>query len=391
VDHRYEGGGGGQSDDDDDLTERQVTSDSPLDRHERRFDGDFRREAPPRGTRTLNAILPNRRTVWLRVETPLAPAAELRRVADLAQHGGRWQRAGTKANRDSIRRLAQQLVDDARKLTESRLDRAERWRDRIVARHHTADRRLAKAAAEHRARIASQIEIERETVRRMRRRDLWDKILIATSLPLFAAYGQRGKPFGVNNLTLLISLLIWLVGDEVADTLFRSSEKSPYPLRDTDAWSYIAPVGNLLGGWWLMSGLQHERFVAGFTREFAPDGPPTKTAEGYIQHIYVSEVPLADIVAAEHFEDFQTFKDVPAVATIRTARLTAPNAAIEGVTATVNDVAPGFVTRGKPGILTLKVTIVAPDPGVVPIPPVLDALEVAWMVDTQDPELSKPT
>lgn len=367
-----------------------MTSDSPLDRSERRFDGDIRRAAPPRGTRTLNAILPNGRTVWLRVDPSLAPAGELRRVADLAQHNGRWRRAGTRANGEGIRRLAQQLVDDAGKLIESRLDRAERWRRRIVAHHQRADRRLAVAAAEYRARIASQIEIERETVRRMRRRDLWDKILIATSLPLFAAYGQRGRPFGANNLTLLISLLIWLVGDEVADTLFRSSEKSPYPLRDTDAWSYIAPVGNLLAGWWLMSGLQHERFVAGFTREFIRDGPPTKTAAGDVQYVYVSEVPLANVVAAEHFEDFQTFRGVPAVATIRTARLTVPDATIESVTATVNEVTPGLLTGGRPGVLVLRVTIVAPDPG-IPIPSVVEALEVAWMVDTQDPELSKPT
>jgi hypothetical protein len=69
--------------------------------------------------------------------------------------------------------------------------------------------------------------------------------------------------------------------------------------------------------------------------------------------------------------------------------LTTPAATVEGVTATVNEVTPGLVTKGKPGILVLTVTIVAPDLGGVPITPV-DALEVAWMVDTQDPELSKP-
>jgi hypothetical protein len=127
-----------------------------------------------------------------------------------------------------------------------------------------------------RRRVAEEILLGRETARRMRRRDLWDKILIATSLPLFAAYGQRGNPFGVNNLTLLISLLIWLVGDEIADTLFRSAEKSPYPLRDADIWSYIAPAGNLLAGWWLMDGQQHERFVVGLTStsgSVGADGP----------------------------------------------------------------------------------------------------------------------
>ncbi len=368
-----------------------MTGDFPLDHDEGRFDGDISREAVPRGARTLNALLPNGRTVWLRVDPPLAPVAELRRAADIAEHGARWRRAGTRANSAAIQRLGEQLAADTEKLTESRLARAERWRDRIVRRNTKSDRRLAKAVAEFRSHLAAQIAIERETMRRMRRRDLWDKIVIATSLPLFAAYGQQGKPFGANNLTLLISLLIWLVGDEVADVLFRSSKKSPYPLRDADAWSYIAPVGNLLAGWWLMNGLQHERFVAGFTREFSRD-EPTKTQAGEVRHTYVAEVPMSKIVAARHFEDFQTFRDVPAVAMIRTAKLApeALDATIESVTANVNEVTPGLVTKGKPGILTITVTIVAPDPGKVPIPSVLDLLEVAWMVDTQDPELSKP-
>jgi hypothetical protein len=367
-----------------------VTGDSALDPDEGRLDGGIRREAPSRGARTLNAILPNGQTIWLRVDPPLAPAGALRRLADIADHGARWRRAGTRAHSVAIQRLAQRLVDDAENLTQSRLERTERLRDRIVARYNQADRRLAKAAASYRRRVAEEIFLERETVRRMRRRELWDKILIATSLPLFAAYGQRGNPFGVNNLTLLISLLIWLVGDEIADTLFRSPKESPYPLRDADIWSYIAPAGNLLAGWWLMDGRQHERFIVGFTSEFARE-EPTQIPTGDMRHIYVAEVPMSKVVAPTHFEDFQTFRDVRSVATIRTVRLTDPNATVESVTAIVNEVTPGLVTLGKPGILLLKVAIVAPDPGVLPIPSVVDQLEVAWMVDTQDPELSKPT
>jgi len=367
-----------------------VTGDSALDPDEGRLDGGIRREAPLRGARTLNGILPNGQTIWLRVDPPLAPAGALRRLADIADHGARGRRAGTRAHSVAIQRLAQRLVDDAEKLTQSRLDRTERLRDRIVTRYQQADRRLAKAAAAYRRRVAEEIHLERETVRRMRRRELWDKILIATSLPLFAAYGQRGNPFGVNNLTLLISLLIWLVGDELADTLFRSPKESPYPLRDADIWSYIAPAGNLLAGWWLMDGRQHERFVVGFTSEFAREYP-VQTSTGHLRHVYVAEVPMSKVVAPIHFDDFQTFKDVPAAATIRTATLNDPNAAIESVTATVNEVTPGLVTRGKPGILLLKVAVVAPDPGVPSPPSVVDRLEVAWMVDTQDPELSKPS
>jgi hypothetical protein len=180
------------------------------------------------------------------------------------------------------------------------------------------------------------------------------------------------------------------VGDEVSDAVFRS-KGSPEPLRDADIWSYIAPAGNLLAGWWLMDGLQHERFVAGLTREFAREESPVPVSPGMLRHVYVSEVPLSKVVAPRHFQDFQTFRDVPVVAILRTATLNVTGAAVEHVSAIVNEVTPGLVTKGKPGILVLTVTIVAPDPGVAPAPSVVEELEVAWMVDTQDPQRTKST
>ena len=79
---------------------------------------------------------------------------------------------------------------------------------------------MSKAREEFRAKLEKQLEVDRENVRRLKRRDLWDKILIASSLPLFAAYGQRASPFSVNNLTLTLSLLIFLAGDHVVEALF---------------------------------------------------------------------------------------------------------------------------------------------------------------------------
>ena len=353
---------------------------SGIDRHGRRFDGEIRRGVPPRGTRTVSAILPNGRVVWLRVDPPLSPAIELRHVADVAEHGTRWRVAATHSNSAAIRRLAQQIAVDAEALTNARAGRAEALRRRMVARHNAIDRRVSKAAARFRTAIAEQIKVENDTVRRLRRRDLWDKIVLATALPLFAAYGQRGNPFGANNLALLISLLIWLAGDEVSDALFGSNEKSPYPVRDTDVWSYIAPIANVLAGWWLMSGLQHERFVAGSTSEFALTEAPGPAGPGELRHTYASNVNLAEVVNPGHFADFQTFADVPAVAAIQSVQFTMANARVSALAAEVNG--------QQPGILTITVEIVAPDPGVVPVPAVLDGLKVAWMIDTQKPESS---
>jgi len=353
-----------------------VSGESGADLIERRLRGDVRRGAPSRGARTLAAILPNGRIVWLRVGPPLASAAAVHHLARVAEHAAHGRRAFTQSQKGSIDRLSETLAADAERISEARLARARRIRRRIVAGDNRLDRRRARAAAEYRSRVEEQLKIERATVRRLRRRDLWDKILIVTSFPLFAAYGQPGHPFGANNVALTLSLLIWLVGDEIMDALFGTEEASPYPLRDTDAWSYVAPIGNLLAGWWLLSDSQHERFIAG--RAAVPTGSfeivsPPAAPEAVYQ--YVVEVELADVVGPDHFVDFQSFTGVPAVATIGSIRWSA-----EGVAAHAR--IGGLRANVDHGMLILSFTAVADAPVVNPPPSVLAALELAWVVDT---------
>ena len=194
----------------------------------------------------------------------------MRPAAAAADQAAQSRRAEAAANTNGIHRLARLLARDAGQVSVANVDRLERLRREAVAGDARVARRLTKAREEYRSRLAKQIAIERAAVDRLAQRDLWDKIAIASSLPLFAAYGERGNPFGSKNVALLVSLAIWLVGDEVRDALFGSAERSPYPVRDMDTWSYLAPVLNLLAGWWLMSGYQHERFVTGLTAAFAP-------------------------------------------------------------------------------------------------------------------------
>jgi hypothetical protein len=342
---------------------------------------------PYRGARSLTAVLPNGRTIWLRVDPSLAP---VRAVGHLGQHvdnTARWRRAALKAQRDAIARLARTVDADARRLLDARFARARELRRQIVIRSRTLDRKLAKAREQHRSRIERQLQIDRETVGRLRRRDLWDKLTVISSLPLFVAYAQRDRPFGENNLALLVSLLVWLVGDEIVNAVFGSEKPSPYPLRDTDIWSYIAPAGNLLTGWWLLDGRQHEPFVSGRATipidQFEADPDPASTvtppALPDLVYRYEATIKLKDLIAPDSFEDFKTFSDVPVVATIRSFRLSAAgttaNARILSIQAVVEE-----------GALIVLVTAGAADTRTVdtdPIPSVLTDLEVAWIVGTQ--------
>jgi hypothetical protein len=338
------------------------------------------RGSPPRGVKAVTAVLQNGRVLWLRVSEPLATVAAATHLGQLADETARWRRAANRSQSDAIERLSQSIAADVERVSDGRLDRARARSRRLVAADRAANRKLSKAARDYRIRVERQLRIERESVRRLARRDLWDKLVILSSFPLFAAYGEPGRPFGANNLALTLSLLIWLVGDEIVDALFGREEKPPYPLRDADVWSYIAPLGNLLAGWWLLDSAQHERFVT----SHAVIGPEPFTAEpnpadpSELLYRYTARIDLSPFVAPGHFPDFQTFTGVPAVATLASVRFSSAGGAaaahIEGLVASVEE-----------GTLIITVTAIANDLGTLPIPTIVDALEVAWMVDTREP------
>ena len=179
-----------------------MTSEPDAVREERRFRDAGHRGAPPAGARQLSALLPNGRTIWLRVDAPIAPAAAVNHVALLAERAMDRRETRIGAQAGATARLAGLVAADLERMDEGQRGRARALRRRIAAGDNKLDARLSKARDELRSRIDAQLRIDRENVRRLRRRDLWDKILLATSLPLFAAYGDRRNPLGSNNLTL---------------------------------------------------------------------------------------------------------------------------------------------------------------------------------------------
>jgi hypothetical protein len=329
-----------------------------------------------RDARQLTAILPNGRTIWLRVDPPLAPRAAADHVARLAERIIDRRDAASAAQRRATARLSARIDADLRVLSYAHLARTRALRRRLAAGDMKLDARLSKARDDFHSRLEKQLEIDRENVRRLRRRDFWDKILLASSLPLFAAYGQRSSPFAANNLTLTLLLLIFLAGDSVVEALFGSEQKSKYAVADADAWSYLAPIGNVLGAWWLLSDRQHQRFVTGITTVRLEKKPP-RDENGVLLYRYRAAVPLRDRIATDHFEDFKTFKGVPAVATIGRVGFK-PDAR------NLNPRVEPLEAKVVEGELRLTVRVV---PQLLPslMPTELGEIDVAWMVDTDKP------
>ena len=319
-----------------------------------------------RGVRQLSAILPNGRTLWLRVAEPLAPAASLDHLAHLVERAGDGRRAAIAAHVDAIDRLSARVSDDTERLQRGWAARQRESRRRLLAGSRRLEQRFERAWEELQSRLDRQLKIDDEHLRRLRRRDFWDKILLASSLPFFAAYGDREDPFGSNNLALLFLLLIWLAGDEVVQAIFGTgSSKSRYAVADADVWSYIAPIANGLAAWWLLGDRQHERFVTGVTT-VPLDGEPVRP--GHVFHRYHVEVDLRTRIATDHFPDFETFSDVPAVATLGAMHPSNGGAVIDPRISRLT-------AKVRQGVLKLTFEAV----------PQKACIDIGWMVDTDDP------
>lgn len=358
-----------------------MAGETRFDDERRTDDNDDRRGRAPQGARRLTAFLPNGRMLWLRVDVPLAPAASVTHLAQVAENGVERRASSAIAQRDAIDRLAQTVQDDVERLERERAARAAVLRRKLVAADVRLDERLTKARDQLRARVDKQLKIDRESVQRLRRRDLWDQILVATALPLFAAYGQRTSPFASHNLTLVVSLLISLAGDLVIEKIFGTERASPYAVRDADIWSYLAPLTYAVSGWWLLSDRQHSRFITGVTpvtlKRMRPVGRGVRAPYRYGGTV---DVDLKQLVAPDHLADFKTFTKIPALATVRGALRWQPKTT--RLAARVTRVAANV----KEAKLKLSLKAIAQRSlrSRQAYPPEL-TVDIAWMVDTDKP------
>lgn len=216
-----------------------------------------------RGSKTITAMLPNGRTAWLRISPPPASAFEINRLRVAITSADRRVAARQRKASRAIAKLTKKLTASTKKIGRRQLAAQRKLEKRRIKGDAKLRKKLAVRSV--RARLAHDRRKDKEllTLKRLRRRQIWDQIVLTSSAPLFAAYGQRSEPFGEHNLVLTLSLAVWLLGDEITDTITRGRRRRG--LASMDAWSYIAPVGNVLTGWWLLNDRQHERFATGIS------------------------------------------------------------------------------------------------------------------------------
>ncbi|HEX8107592.1 MAG TPA: hypothetical protein VF516_07670 [Kofleriaceae bacterium] len=381
-------------------TAREAVAEDYLDVASRRPGGDPVGRAPPvRGTPLVTGFLANGRVVPLSVREPLAPLGDLDQLVGTLRRMGDDADAAIRARSQAIVRLSRTVGSDAAQLgRESGAARRKLERQALAA-SARLDRRIDKELIPLREDIAKAGARHERLVRRLARRALWDDLVVLSALPLFAAFGQRDNPLHSSNLALTLSLLVWLLGDDLTDLI--SGAETVFGIRDTDIWSYIAPLANVLTGWFLLRNAQNERFITGFASDFRlvfvtadallsakagvgkPAGGTADTGLSERLFKFRQQIDLSLFVAPDHFDAFLGFEHIPAVASIAQITwgpgLDDPAARrIVGLTAVAED-----------GVLTITITITVAVSYLKQLPrpeAVLSALRAAWIVDTAQPK-----
>lgn len=328
-----------------------------------------------RGTRQIVAVLANGKSIWLKVHPALVPVREFDHL--VASNNRAYDRHLQTFGSNSLasKQLASTIKRDAAKLSRMRQRRLKKLQQRISTANEKRERRIALSLKPAQDQAKADRNQQRLLLRKHGRRDLWNQLVLLSAAPLMAAYGQRSNPFAENNLVVALTLGVWLVGDEISDLLAGKRSIQKGPIRSADIWSYIAPFSNLLTGWWLLNGRQHKRFVTGIAD--LEDIIQVDDRQGDVFLV----VDLSSRIAAEHFPDFQVFKDIPALATIQSVDFESPyvtNATTGTNTAKKCPQVSLFLTEVKQGLLWIGVRVSAQQPK-------LKQLQVAWAVDTRQP------
>lgn len=327
-----------------------------------------------RGVRAFVAMLPNGNTIWLKLEPTPVPVRDFDRLADSIEHANARLAQALGSQVAVASRFVGCLKRDAAKLNRMRQRDDRKLRDRISAGDKKLGRRVDGSLKPAIRQATANRKRQKALLRKQERRELWNQLVLVSAAPMMAAFGQRSNPLAENNLVIVLSLAVWLFGDEVADMLSGKRAHRKDSIKGLDVWSYTAPIANLLTGWWLLNGRQHDRFITGVTDFKDKD----LTIQDYVckkdnqKHLYavLAVEDLSSCIAPDHLKDFRAFQHVPVVATIQT---------VEYVDDPVDSV---FVSLLRVavinGLLWLVVKVSANELE-------LKKLQVAWIVDTREP------
>jgi hypothetical protein len=259
---------------------------------------------PLQGAGVVTAVLPNGRRSRMRIIPTVAPISEVNRLRAVIAINDKRQARATTGNSRAIAKLAVAQTSAVRKLTAEQVKSDKDLRRRLVEGDNRLDKRITKELSGGSGILDKHGKRMVEQLRQQRMRSIMNSVTLATALPFWAAYGDKGNPLSRNNLTMGLSTAGWLVGDEVLDS-FSGGSGGLKTL--ANLWSYAAFAGNSATMYFLLKDRQHQRFISGLT-------PVTAAAAGTVTQT-VSLTKNSSLIGKSTIDDFKGQKH-SAVATL---------------------------------------------------------------------------
>jgi hypothetical protein len=313
----------------------------------------MRRYGKARGTGFVTAILANGRRTKMMFKPTLATRADVNRLTRQISVNSTKQARALRIQAKNIKLLKSAQGSAVKSLTAQQLKSSKLLGKQITDGDKVLDKRITKLVSNQKKSGRKQDVKMLHQIRQQQQRSRWNSVLIASSIPLFAAYGDRAvgdnaNPFTKKNLIIAGSTAGWLFADDLIDRfLMRGSKK----WRSAgNIWNIAAPFANWATVYFFMKDKQHERIVTNVATV------PNDGAE--------HEFDVLNQIGEDDQSDFKSIANPRVVATIRSQT---GGANATGVQARIDN--------GK-----LKLMLIGDDAS-----PSEGSAEVMWYVDTLDP------
>jgi len=325
-----------------------------------------------RGTGYVTAILANGRRTKMMFKPTLATRTDVNRLTRQISVNNIKQAKAIQVQGKNIKLLKSAQGTAVKSLTAQQLKSSKLLTKQITDGDKNLDKRITKLVSSQKKSGRRQDVKMLAQVRDQQRRSKWNSVLIASAIPLFAAYGDRAvgdsaNPLTKKNLIIAGSTAGWLFADDVIDRfLTRGSKK----WRSAgNIWNIVAPVANWATVYYFMKDKQHQRIVTG--------------VEDVLNNGIEQEFAVLQHIGEDYQSDFKNIANKRVVATIRKQDGTG-NAT--GVQARIDDDGKLWL-KLLVGLESVNVPTTtesgATDP--IPVEPDGEIVSVAWSLDTMDP------
>lgn len=228
----------------------------------------------------------------------------MRPAAASAADVNRLQRA-SEANdrrlRQGLERLSAAQAKAVRELTQSNIKSSRHLAANVTKGDNALSARITKETADRKEALIKQRKSLAAITKRAERRQMWNTVLVGTSSPLWAMYGDRSSLTAPRNLKLFASNVAWFCSDEIFGAFMGKKRAATMNL----AW--LAVAGNIGTMLYLANNEQHQRYLSIVKTLPAATGTVSATS---------IDLTASDIgVASEHIADFEAFSEVRTTAT----------------------------------------------------------------------------